>query len=468
MTRSLLHAVPLLCLSLSAQPPDFTPPNPLFAALMKNDTAKVEELLRSPSTNPNEGRFPMIGAPALFVPIVQRNEATFRALLEAGADVKVRDKAGNTLLMWAAASEVDSPSIVEELLRRGVDPQARNQAGETAFDWALQRGSFRILSALERAGASPRHRVQSAVESALAALQKSGPSFVKVSGCASCHHQSLPQLAIGAARVRGLAHDAESARQQVKAVIAMYKPLQAMMNAGSSALPDTPITVGYALLGLAAEHYPADDTTRAMAHVIAAQQAADGHFPSIPARPPMESSDISATALAIRALQLYGADPAPAIQRAQRWLRNAAAQTQEEMAMRLLGLAWSQAPAREVSAAADALLRTQRSDGGWAQLPTLESDAYATGLSLAALHLSGQANADAEPYRRGVYFLLRTQFADGTWLVRTRSAPLQVLRDSGFPHGRHQWSSASGSSWAALALAFALPTDHPETSNSVN
>jgi N-acyl-D-amino-acid deacylase len=56
-----------------------------------------------------------------------------------------------------------------------------------------------------------------------------------------------------------------------------------------------------------------------------------------------------------------------------------------------------------------------------------------------------------------VDFLLRTQFPDGSWLVRTRAYPLQPLRDSGFPHGRHQWISAAGTSWAAMALSLALP-----------
>jgi hypothetical protein len=42
-------------------------------------------------------------------------------------------------------------------------------------------------------------------------------------------------------------------------------------------------------------------------------------------------------------------------------------------------------------------------------------------------------------------------------LVRTRTFPLQPPKDSGFPHGKHQWISAAGTSWAAMALALALP-----------
>ena len=61
------------------------------------------------------------------------------------------------------------------------------------------------------------------------------------------------------------------------------------------------------------------------------------------------------------------------------------------------------------------------------------------------------------PFRRGVGYLLRTQFSDGSWLVRSRTFPLQPLKDSGFPHGKNQWISAADTSWATMAIALALP-----------
>jgi hypothetical protein len=60
---------------------------------------------------------------------------------------------------------------------------------------------------------------------------------------------------------------------------------------------------------------------------------------------------------------------------------------------------------------------------------------------------------------------MRTQFPDGSWLVRTRSYPVQPMKDTGFPHGRHQWISAAGTSWAAMALALSLPPAPPGTSD---
>jgi N-acyl-D-amino-acid deacylase len=101
------------------------------------------------------------------------------------------------------------------------------------------------------------------------------------------------------------------------------------------------------------------------------------------------------------------------------------------------------------------LLAEQRPDGGWAQLATLETDAYATGQALVALQTAGHAVTSSE-YQRGVAFLMRTQFPDGSWLVRSRTFAVQPPRDSGFPHGKHQWISAAGTSWATMALSLAL------------
>ena len=84
------------------------------------------------------------------------------------------------------------------------------------------------------------------------------------------------------------------------------------------------------------------------------------------------------------------------------------------------------------------------------------SDAYATGQALLALHEGAGMPVSDPMFQRGVAFLLRTQYADGTWMVESRSIPVQPLFDIGFPHGsRNQWISAAGTNWAATALAIA-------------
>jgi hypothetical protein len=124
--------------------------------------------------------------------------------------------------------------------------------------------------------------------------------------------------------------------------------------------------------------------------------------------------------------------------------------------MQLLGLAWAGENAAALHHRAQDLIARQRSDGGWGQLPSLETDAYATGQALVALSWSGVPVSDPA-YQRGLVYLLRTQLADGSWHVRTRSFPFQRYKESGFPHGKDQWISAAGTSWAAMALSLALP-----------
>src|SRR5207302_8747405 len=95
----------------------------------------------------------------------------------------------------------------------------------------------------------------------------------------------------------------------------------------------------------------------------------------------------------------------------------------------------------------------QKPDGGWSQLTTLGSDAYATGQALTALAESGAIPISAAAYHRGVRYLLNTRLADGSWYVATRARPSQPYFDSEFPHDRDQFISAAATNWATMALA---------------
>ncbi len=441
-------------LLLNAQIPEFKPPTPLFEAILRSDAAETAKLL-SAGADPNQAKF--FGSSALLVAVVQSNEQIVRAMLERGADVNAKDGHGSTTLMWAVGNESPKAAIVSELIRRGVDVNATNKLGESAFTWAVRRGDTRMVEQLKAAGASDSGTIQKSVENAVSMLQKSGPQFVKVSGCVSCHHQSLPQMAYSAARKRGFAVDTAISEQQVKAVVAMFKPIREQMANGTVHLPNPGISVGYSLLGLAAEGYQPDELTAAMAKAILQTQQPDGSFAVLKARPPMEASQFTAAALSIRALQLYGTACEENIARARQWLAQAKPESQEERSMKLLGLAWGKADAAQIEQAAIEVMSQQRADGGWAQLAGRETDAYATGQAIVALEAAGTLASTGKAIQDGITYLLRTQLADGTWMVRTRSSPVQPLKDSGFPHGRDQWISAAGTSWAAMALASSQP-----------
>lgn len=399
-------------------------------------------------------------------------------LLQAGADPNGRDREGRTVLMRAAASDALPEEAVRALIERGADVNATSAAGETALSMARLRGDTPIVKLLLRAGAkddrpptanpsnfAPAPSSRAAVERALPLLQQTDVAFLKKSGCVSCHHNSLTAMTVAASRASGIRVDEAIARQQVSETAAYLdrwrdRVLQGVGIAGSSD------TISYILVGLAAEHHPADEATDAMARYIKNQQTSSGAWRIVAHRPPIESSEIELTAMCLRALQVYapagrGAEYQPAIDRAAAWIAQAKPVVTEDRVFQLLGLHWSGASAVAIQASARGLIAEQRPDGGWGQLATLESDAYATGQALVSLVQSGAISVTDPVYARGAQFLMRTQFADGSWFVRTRSLPIQPHFETGFPFGRDQFISAAATNWAAMALA--LGTTRTET-----
>ena len=224
-------------------------------------------------------------------------------------------------------------------------------------------------------------------------------------------------------------------------------------------IPGDADTVSYILLGMAAENYPGDPATDALAIYLKGHQLADGHWAIFAHRPPLESSDIEVTAVSMRAIQIYAPKalrPAfqKAVERAAIWIRQAQPRSNEERAFQLLAMKWSGADKQILAKVAQQLLAEQRPDGGWAQLPTLASDAYATGQALVALHESGLA-VTQPAYRRGVRFLMNSQIEDGSWYVASRAIAIMPFFESGFPYGKNQWISISATNWATMALASA-------------
>src|SRR5882724_1138317 len=231
--------------TLNAQIPDFTPPTPLIAALMHNDTMEAKHLLEK-GADPNEGR--LLGFSPVFLSVIYQNKAVFDAIVAKRVDLQERDPWGSTLLMWAAFNDKGNPEIVEELLERGLDPNATNKAGETALTWAVRRGSTAVVTALERAGASNQAVIRDAAQRSVTLLQKSGTQFVRVSGCVSCHHTFLPQMAAELARSRGLSVDEKTANMETAATIGMVKPVREELLRNPNKLPDPPVTLSYGLL----------------------------------------------------------------------------------------------------------------------------------------------------------------------------------------------------------------------------
>ena len=399
--------------------------------------------------------------------------AAIPALIARGADVNVVDGDGRTLLTRLAASDTATPSLFQALIAKGADVKPAGKRGETALALARKHGATPVVDVLVRAGATgvapapsaippaaPAPSPRAAVERSLPLLQRSDVSFLKKAGCVSCHNNTLTAMAVALSRSSGVRVDEEIAQDQVERIGRFLETWRerALVGYGIAGEQDT---ISAILLGLAAEGYGATEATDAMARFLFATQRADGHWPITAHRPPIESTDVEVTAASMRALQVYApryarAEYDAAIKRAAAWLLHAQPAGTEARAFQLLGLGWSHAGAAAVQKAARGLLAGQRADGGWSQLPTLPSDAYATGEALVALNQSGAIATNAAAFRRGLEFLMKTQRPDGSWYVPSRSIAIQPYFESGFPYGHDQFISAAGTSWAASALALAI------------
>jgi ankyrin repeat protein len=443
----------------------------LHAAAVAGNRGVAEDLLaHGADVNAAEtlqGRTPLLWAAA------SGRTDLVKLCLDHGADIKVREKlSGTTALICAAASERGDLGLVNLLLEKGAEPGAKDDHGASAVVWARRRGSRELVQALERQGARSHARgpqqplrrmgddntVARAVGAALPLLQQSSETFFAKSGqgCVSCHHQSLPALALQFARGRGFRVDQKKAQEQAEALRRLLAGRRERLLQGAGVADQ--LDAAYWLLALTAAGAARDDTTDALVHYLTLKQTKDGRWRTTLFRPPANDSDFTATALAVRGLRLYGPpgrreEMAGRIRKARHWLLAATPRTTEDRTFHLLGLKWAGAPGEAIDKAAAGLLAGQRKDGGWGQLPSLPSDAYATGQALFAVRQGGEVPVTHAAYRRGVRWLLTTQLRDGSWFVESRSLPVQPYFESGFPHGRSQFISCAATSWATMALA---------------
>ena len=415
------------------------------------------------------------GFSALMLAAIRDDEETASALLARGAKVDAEDMWGNTALMWAAYSEHPRPRVVKLLLAAGADSGHKNKLGENASVWASRRGTTSIAGLLNvpaaPAGQQPdapyaavslseNRDLFASVDKSLPMLQKAGAPVFKQRGCVSCHNNLLPAMAAGLARSQGHRIDEKAMEFEHKTILSLIKPAREMLIENGDSIPDLQITAPYVLMALAAQDHRPDSLTDAIVHNLANKQNIDGSWTIWAPRPPIEYGDIQATALSIRGLTLYSFEARRAefesrLRKAGAWLAKTNPEGASDENWKLLGLFWSKSNSDRIAQSARQILSHQRPDGGWAQLPGLSSDAYATGQSLYALATTGAVDINSAAWKRGIDYLLRTQQADGTWRVKSRSFPFQPYFESGFPYGSDQWISIAGSSWATMALTMA-------------
>jgi hypothetical protein len=302
--------------------------------------------------------------------------------------------------------------------------------------------------------------IKTAINKSLPLLQSSSHTFlINAGGCHSCHGQGLGGIAFSLAKEKGFSIRDSILKEALDSININWTQRKHYF-----AQNDDPAAIiiggGYDLWAFAANHTPSNKTLEMLAKNMMQRQLRNGSWVAPNARPPIEYYSFSATAMTVKGIQIYlpaifKDEVRQSVARATTWMMNTTPVANEEKIFQLLGLTWAHADPAFIKQQAKKLIVAQHADGGWAQLNSLASDAYATGQSLYALHQSGQLAVDAQAYQKGIAFLLRTQEPDGSWNVPTRSFPSVEYVDSGFPHGDNQFISAAGTNWATMALLLA-------------
>jgi ankyrin repeat protein len=332
----------------------------------------------------------------------------------------------------------------------------------------LGRAGILCWAALACCAATPSPGpIRSAAGRAIARLQSSQKGWFSEQSCDSCHHQFLPALAFRDARGHGIAVDEKTAHADAVKAFGFYADLDRAVE--HARIVDPGIGDAYSLLAADAAGVRPSLVTAVYARFLAQRQKSDGHWNTFDERPPQSYSMITATALAIRAIDIYShpslrAETRERIERARRWLLSQTPRDTEGRAFQLLGLAWSGADAASLNTIAKEFEALQQPDGGWDSLDGRMSDAYSTGEALVALYDAGVLAPGDSSWLRGIQFLLKTEQPDGTWHVASRLYPPAPLSpdyfESGYPYGHDQMISALGASWAIMALARASGPAH--------
>jgi len=320
-------------------------------------------------------------------------------------------------------------------------------------------GSVQAAETVENAESQT--KIRDAAKRAISLLEIASAETAENRTCFTCHGQALPVIVFAEAQERGFEIDEANHQRQIDHTAAHLKRGQKNYQKGKGQGGRFDMA-GYALWTLEVEGYQQDETTAAVTTYLIKGQSADGRWRHSSLRPPSEASDFTTTYVALRGLTEFATPEQDAqveacTAAASKWILGTIPSDTEDRVFQLRALKYTNASDDTRQKLADELIAFQRHDGGWAQKEGMTSDAYATGSVLTSLARTGLVATQSEVYLRGIQYLLKTQKADGSWHVNSRSKPFQKYFETGFPYEKDQFISTSATAWATIALLLAVP-----------
>lgn len=337
-----------------------------------------------------------------------------------------------------------------------------------------------------------RPAVHQAVGKSIAWLEKDMSTWRDDHGCAACHHGPMYLWSVSVAKRQGyevnvpqweeftrwLLTDDEAriflktanAAQEISTKSnASDRMTTAMM--GHKNLSQPTIYLTHAIIALPdREPLKKIGWQKVIDHLAAAQKE-DGSFAGRNAWRPIFNTPQILTRFVVSGIRDAGGSTAmgSVLEKQSRILKNSDTflasqdpdETHQGLVLRLLQLPQLQKSSPDDGRSAERsrlvrqLTKLQRSDGGWSQTEDRDSDAFATGQTLAALHRAG-LNSDNSAVHKGIDFLLRTQTPDGTWPMNSRPNP-----ETGKPAELLNPITYAATAWAVLGLATQVPRKLP-------
>lgn len=276
--------------------------------------------------------------------------------------------------------------------------------------------------------------IKTAVEKAIGYLQDRGETWKDSRQCAACHHVPLMTWAMHEAKRHAIEIDDELLKSCTDWFFAEGDPAKIFQrNSQEEEEYNNPLSAMSVYALLTETNDPNEPNFRAITkrimQGIADAQEADGSWKPFFGRAPIFGSreslalwltDVTSWPNQPDELRAIIAEPR---QKAIAWLKAHSDDIESHvLAMRLWMLATTGGSQDEISALLGKLIKLQRDDGGWSQIESRASDAYATAHVLYAYQIAG-VDPKSESVQRGVDYLLKTQAKDGSWLMISRENP---------------------------------------------
>lgn len=274
-----------------------------------------------------------------------------------------------------------------------------------------------------------------AVQSAINYLQERGETWKDSRQCASCHHVPLMTWAMHEAKRHSVEVDEELLKTTTDWFFAEGDPAKVFSVGSMEEEEYSNPLAAVSIFALMSESNDPNEpnyrvaTKRILQGIVQAQEPSGSWKPFF-GREPILGNSRESLALWLTNFTSWPNQPeelraivAETRQKAIAWLKTHQEDFETHiLALRLWMLATSGGGQEEVSSLIERIIKLQREDGGWSQIESRASDAYATGHVLYAFQIAG-VDPKSETMQHGVDFLLKTQTKDGSWLMISRENP---------------------------------------------